>query len=42
MIPDAFKKIVVVKDAVIPWHDERGVLYIGIEQCLLDVSALVL
>ena len=41
-IPDSFKKIVVVKDAVIPWHDERGVLYIGIEQFLLDVSALEL
>ena len=41
-IPDSFKKVVVVKDAVIPWHDERGVLYIGIEQFLLDVSALEL
>lgn len=39
-IPDSFKKIVVVKDDVIPWHDENGVLYIGIEQFLLEKSAM--
>lgn len=39
-IPDSFKKIVVVKDNIIPWHDENGVLYIGIEQFLLDDSAI--
>jgi len=39
-IKDSFKKIVVVKDAIIPWHDDRGVLYIGIEQFLLDESAI--
>lgn len=37
---DSFKKIVVVKDAIIPWHDEQGILYIGIEQFLLDESAV--
>ena len=41
-IPDSFKKIVVVKDDIIPWHDEQGVLYIGIEQFLLDASAMEL
>ena len=35
-IPDSFKKIVVVKDNIIPWHDELGVLYVGIEKFLLD------
>ena len=35
-----FKKIVVVKDDIIPWHDEKGILYIGIEQFLLDESAI--
>lgn len=35
-INDSFKKIVVVKDNIIPWRDERGVLYIGIEKFLLD------
>jgi len=33
-IDDSFKKIVVVKDNIIPWHDEKGVLYVGIEQFL--------
>ncbi|MBQ9070748.1 MAG: ATP-binding protein [Clostridia bacterium] len=39
-IADSFKKIVVVKDNVIPWHDENGILYIGIERFLLDKSAI--
>lgn len=39
-IPDSFKKIVVVKDNVIPWHDENGILYIGIEKFLLDSRAM--
>ena len=37
---DSFRKIVVVKDDIIPWHDEKGVLYIGIEQFLLDETAI--
>ncbi len=41
-IPDSFKKIVVVKDDIIPWHDESGVLYIGIEQFLLETTAIEL
>lgn len=39
-INDSFKKIVVVRDDVIPWHDEQGILYIGIEQFLLEPSAM--
>ena len=39
-VGDSFKKIVVVKDDVIPWHDENGILYVGIEQFLLDESAM--
>jgi predicted AAA+ superfamily ATPase len=39
-IADFFKKIVVVRDDIIPWHDEKGVLYIGIERFLLDESAI--
>ena len=39
-IADSFKKIVVVKDNIIPWHDENGVLYVGIERFLLDSSAM--
>lgn len=40
IIPDSFKKIVVVKDHMIPWYDENGVLYIGIEKFLLDETAM--
>ncbi len=39
-IPDSFKKIVVVKDYMTPWHDDNGILYIGIEQFLLDANSL--
>lgn len=39
-VPDSFRKIVVVKDDLIPWHDEYGILYIGIEQFLLDENAV--
>ena len=37
---DSFRKIIVIKDNIIPWHDEKGVLYIGIEQFLLDDAAI--
>lgn len=36
LVTDSFKKIVVVKDNIIPWHDENGILYVGIEKFLLD------
>jgi predicted AAA+ superfamily ATPase len=39
-ISDSFKKIVVVKDDIIPWHDEYGVLYIGAAQFLLDEDVM--
>ena len=39
-IPDSFKKIVVTKDNAIPWHDEKGVLYLGLAQFLLDDTAM--
>ena len=39
-VGDSFKKIVVVKDNIIPWHDDSGILYIGIEQFLLDETAM--
>lgn len=34
-INDSYSKIVVVRDAIIPWIDEHGVQYIGIEDFLL-------
>lgn len=39
-VGDSFRKIVVVKDNIIPWHDDNGILYIGIEQFLLDENAM--
>ena len=39
-VDDSFKKIVVVRDNIMPWHDEQGILYIGIEDFLLDESAI--
>lgn len=35
-VNDAYEKIVVVKDEIIPWTDERGVFYIGIQEFLLN------
>lgn len=39
-VPDSFKKIVVVGENINPWKDESGILYIGIEQFLLDEKAI--
>ena len=39
-IGDSFRKIIVVKDGIIPWYDEKGILYIGIEEFLLDETAM--
>ncbi|MBR1599099.1 MAG: ATP-binding protein [Lachnospiraceae bacterium] len=39
-IPDSFSKIVVVRDYLKPWQDERGITYMGIEQFLLDEDLL--
>lgn len=39
-VGDHFKKIVVVKDNIIPWYDENGIMYIGIEQFLLEENSL--
>ena len=35
-VGDSFKKIVVVKDDIIPWYDEKGIFFIGIQEFLLD------
>jgi uncharacterized protein len=39
-IPDSFSKIVVVRDYLNPWQDENGIIYLGIEQFLLDEDIL--
>lgn len=35
-VKDSFTKIVVVKDHIMPYRDENGILYIGIKDFLLD------
>lgn len=35
-VHDSFKKIVVLKDNIIPYYDENGILFVGIEEFLLD------
>ena len=39
-VPDSFRKIVVVGGRINPWKDDHGILYIGIEQFLLDEKAI--
>ena len=39
-IPDSFSKLVVVSDYLKPWQDENGIIYVGIEQFLLDEELL--
>ncbi len=39
-VPDAFKKIVIVKDAIVPHYDEFGLFHIGITDFLLDPNSL--
>lgn len=29
-----------VREDIIPWHDENGILYVGIEQFLLEENAV--
>lgn len=41
-VGDSFKKIVVIKDNIIPYHDDFGILYVGIEKFLLDENSLEL
>ena len=39
-IDDSFKKIVVLKDKILPRRDESGILYLGLEDFLLDDKAI--
>lgn len=38
-VPDSFKKIVIIGNDIAPWKDEHGILYLGIEQFLLEENA---
>ena len=39
-INDMFKKIVIVKDNIEPWHDDDGILFLGLYDFLLKGNAL--
>ncbi len=40
LIPDSFKKIIVIKDDIKPWRDENGVTILGIFDFLLNLDSL--
>lgn len=39
-IPDSFKKVVVVREHIMPFTDDNGIAYIGIEDFLLNETSL--
>ena len=39
-INDSFRKIVVVRKRIIPRHDNDGILYIGVEDFLLNEAII--
>ncbi|MBQ7638344.1 MAG: ATP-binding protein [Clostridia bacterium] len=39
-ISDSFRKIVVVRDHIVPWYDENGVYFVGVEDFLLDENVI--
>ena len=39
-IPDSFKKVAIVREHIMPFTDENGIEYIGIEGFLLDENSL--
>lgn len=39
-ISDSFHKIVVVRDYIELWRDDNGILYIGVEEFLLNDDAI--
>lgn len=39
-INDSFKKIVILKDNITPWVDEKGIMYIGVLDFLMNENAI--
>ena len=39
-VKDFFKKIIIVKDDIVPWHNEEGILIIGVKEFLLKENSL--
>ena len=39
-VDDSFKKIIIVRDDIKPWHDDNGFLILGLEDFLLNEYSL--
>ena len=39
---DSFRKIVIVRNNIVPRYDDDGILYIGVEDFLLDETVMAL
>lgn len=39
-LPDNFKKIIIVKDNIAPWHNEKGILLLGLFDFLLNPESM--
>ena len=39
-IDDFFKKIIITSDTVLPYQDEKGLIFIGLEDFILDKNSL--
>ena len=39
-VNDSFKKIIIIKDVIKPWHDDDGILTLGIYDFMLNENSL--
>ena len=42
MTGDSVKKIVIVRNNIVPRYDDNGILYIGVEDFLLDETVMAM
>ena len=39
-VPDSFRRVMIVKEAAVPWYNEQGTLIVGLNDFLSDASIL--
>lgn len=39
-VPDSFKKIIIVKELVLPWHNDNGTAIMSLQSFLMDEDSL--
>ena len=39
-VKDSFKKVIIVRDDIKPWHDDNGFLVLGLKDFLLNLHSL--